>query len=355
MVASSVAQAYDVTDSLSIGGVVAATGQCQSLSDDAGEDDDCKGAMAIQPEISLRPGGNDEFFMKLGYGVGNGLNNSSPFAFSTFAADLEDDVKDINGRDRDYLLTAWYKHTLTFDDGSLGLTFGIVDSADYLDQSTYANDEFTQFLNQAFVNSRSNEFPAYDAGAALQWERGNWSVNVVGMSVGKNEDDNEFLYAGTQIGYRTNSSWGEGTIRLTIAGTNDRFGNPNGTDDDERRLEAVITLDQAFGDYWGAFARVGIQSDDPAIVYESIITAGLAAQGGLWGRPSDNVGIALGYLDGGNQQVDRTRVFETYYRLAINDRLALTGDIQWLRDDSAISSAEDAAGWVFGLRLAAGF
>lgn len=334
---------------------MAAVGQCQALSDDAGEDDACKGAMAIQPTISLRPGNKDEFFLKLGYGVGNGLNNSSPFAFSAFAADLEDDVEDINGRDRDYLLTAWYKHTIEFEQSRLGLTFGIVDSADYLDQSTYANDEFTQFLNQAFVNSRSNEFPGYDAGAALEWERGNWSVHAVAMSVGKNDIDNEYLYAGTQIGYRTDSSWGEGNIRLTIAGTNDRFGNDDGTGDDERRLEAVVTLDQAFGDYWGVFARVGAQSDDPDVVYESIVTAGINVRGGLWRRANDDVGLALGYLDGGNQQIDRTRVFETYYRAAVDDRLALTGDVQWLRDDSAISSAEDAAGWVFGLRLVAEF
>ncbi len=46
--------AYDVTDNLSVGGVLSAAGQCQSLQDDAAFfgvdfDDECKGATPNQP------------------------------------------------------------------------------------------------------------------------------------------------------------------------------------------------------------------------------------------------------------------------------------------------------------------
>ena len=122
---SATVHAYDVTDNFSVGGVVSGAGQCQYLQDDAGNDDQCKGAIPLQPELSLRPTDNDELFMKFGFAVGNGLNstegkNRSPFTLVTWAADLEDDVEDINGRNRDYLLTGWYKHTFAFEKSSLG-------------------------------------------------------------------------------------------------------------------------------------------------------------------------------------------------------------------------------------------
>lgn len=67
-------------------------------------------AASIQPEASFRPTENDLFSFKLGFGAGNGLKATDPdkpsFALAPWAADLEDDVKDINGRNRDYLLTA---------------------------------------------------------------------------------------------------------------------------------------------------------------------------------------------------------------------------------------------------------
>ena len=101
------AQAYEVADWLSIGGVVAAGGQCQLLT--GAEDEACRVALPIQTEASLRPNESDELFLKLGLAAGNGLNASSPFALSPWAADLRDDVTDINGR-WSHLLNAWYAH-----------------------------------------------------------------------------------------------------------------------------------------------------------------------------------------------------------------------------------------------------
>jgi len=63
---------------------------------------------------------------------------ASPFTWSPWAADLEADVKNVNGRDRDCLLTGWYKHTFDFSgDNALGLTGGLVDATDYLDENAW--------------------------------------------------------------------------------------------------------------------------------------------------------------------------------------------------------------------------
>jgi len=67
--------------------------------------------LPFQTEISYNPTPSNEIFIKFGFPFDNGLNEGpSPFYLALWAATLEDDVKDINGRNRDYLLTAWYKH-----------------------------------------------------------------------------------------------------------------------------------------------------------------------------------------------------------------------------------------------------
>ena len=133
---------YEINDKLSIGGIIAGEWQYQDLSDIEGFESEGRGALVFQPEISFTPTDSDEVFAKFGFGAGNGLmeEGQSPFFLAPWAADVQDDYKDINGRNRDYLLTAWYKHTFTFsEDHTLGLTGGIIDATDYLDENAFSN------------------------------------------------------------------------------------------------------------------------------------------------------------------------------------------------------------------------
>jgi porin len=108
LAAAAPAAAYDVNENLSIGVTLAAAGQCQSgPGDDA--PDCCRGAVPFQLEGAFRPAEGHELGFKLGFAAGNGLNPVSPFVLAPWAADLEDDVKNLNGRDRDYLLAASYR------------------------------------------------------------------------------------------------------------------------------------------------------------------------------------------------------------------------------------------------------
>jgi hypothetical protein len=47
----------------------------------------------------------------LGFADGNGLSQVSSCMLSPWAPDLEDNVKDMDGRGRSYLLGGRYKHT----------------------------------------------------------------------------------------------------------------------------------------------------------------------------------------------------------------------------------------------------
>ena len=224
MVLGAPVTAYDVTDQFSIGGLIAGSMQCQRLSEKAGADNECDYALPLQPEFSFHPTDSDELFVKAGFANGNGLNGKSPFVLAPWAADLHDDVKDINGSNRDYLLTAWYRHTFALhEDSSVDATIGIIDATDYLDKNAYSNDEYTQFMNQALVNGPNAFLPSYDTGGALVWKTGPWSLGGVVMDVNDNDDGNNYTFYGAQLGYTLQSELGEGNYRVLVDRTSEDF------------------------------------------------------------------------------------------------------------------------------------
>ncbi len=355
--------AYDINDKLSIGGIIAGEWQYQSLSNAEGFDSEGRGALVFQPEVSFKPTDSDEVFAKFGFGAGNGLmeDGQSPFILAPWAADVQDDYKDINGRNRDYLLTAWYKHTFTFgDDHTLGLTGGIIDSTDYMDENAFANCEFTQFMNEALVNGPNAFLPSYDIGGAIEWEMGSFSIKGVVMAMGSTEEATEeeggpnepYNFYGIQFGYKVDFGLGEGNYRMIVDTTSSDFSNVAGTD--KERMSAILfSFDQQLGEVVGVWLRFGFQDDEAAIDYKDIYTGGVNISGNLWGREQDNIGLGYGHLRGGNLDVDYTDVFEVYGRFALNDIFAITGDIQYMKDSMEIG--ESPSGWIFGLRATAEF
>jgi porin len=347
------ALAYEVNDSLSLGGVLAGTIQCQSLSDAPGFSNTCEPAVPFQPEVSYRPTVSDEVFFKLGFAAGNGLNGDSPFVIPPWAADLEDDVKNINGRNRDYLLTAWYKHTFTLaDDHQLGTSFGIIDATDYLDENAYANDEYTQFMNPALTNGPNVFLPSYDLGIALEWDDAPWSLRAVLMNIGENDDGNNFGFYGLQAGYRVNNKLGAGNYRLVLAGASQDFLDPTGTRLEDR-AGALLSFDQELGKVVGGWIRFGWQTEDAAVDYSAIYSGGIDIKGTAWGRPADNIGLGYAYVNGGNLDIDKSQVTEAYYHWQLGEVFGLTADVQYMQDDYKAGSGP--RGWIFGLRATTEF
>ena len=344
---------YDITDKLSVGGVLAGTAQCHAPQDDTSADDQCRGAVPAQPEVSFRPTDDDELFVKLGFAEGNGLNKVSPYILAPWAADLQDDVKNLNNRSRDHLLTAWYKHTFSFgEDLRLGVTGGIIDSTEFIDDNAYSNDEYTQFMNAALVNAPQIFMPSYDYGGALELDWGPVFVRGVVMAVGGNDDGNSYTFLGGELGTTIDTSLGTGTYRLIIAGTSSDFLNPAGTSR-ENRAAFGLSFDQELGPTFGAFIRVGWQDDSAAVNYKALYSGGINILGRPWGRPDDNIGAAYGYVDGGNQDVRDTQVAEIYYRFVVNRIFAVTADVQYMEDNLATSPSPK--GFILGLRGTAEF
>jgi hypothetical protein len=346
------ASALEINPKVGVEGDLVGLFQYQNVSRAPDADDKSRGAVVFQPALGIDLTENDRVFAKFGFAAGNALNLVSPFVQAPWAADLEQDVKGINGRDRDYLLTAWYRRTIDLAAfGSLALSGGIIDATDYLDQNAYANDEFTQFMNSALVNASNAFLPSYDKGAAAEWQSGNWSLNAVYMGIGGNEGMPSFNFYGAQVGYRLPLSIGEGNYRINVNGTGDAFESPTGS---YRSIYSIlISCDQQIGENLGAWVRVGRQDDGAWIDYEYLFSGGIDLSGRLWSRDRDNIGIGMAYMNGGNSDIDSSTVLEFYYRWAINEIAALTFDFQYMRDN--LTAGDDPRGWIGGLRFAACF
>lgn len=348
-----VAFGYDITDKFLVSGVLAGAWQYLEVNEE-GVDDGPKAAVALQPEMSFRPFDNSELFAKIGFAVNNGLNVKSPFALTIWAADLEDDVKDINGRDRDYLLTGWAKHTFELSAShSLGFTFGIIDATDYVDENAFANDEYGQFFNEVFVNAVTGNFVSYDIGAVAQWAFGNFSAYGLIMDVGENEEGNNFQYYALQLAYLLVTGLGEGNYRVTGTLTSDNFLSADGDDDDKRLSALVFSADQQLGSTFGVFLRVGLQDDDAAVTYEQEYSGGVNISGSIWGREQDNIGIGFAFLNDGETEIDSSLVAEAYVRFGLTEMFATTADLQYLEDE--YNDGDKVDGWVGSIRVTAEF
>ncbi len=347
---SSVA-AYEVNDTLSLNGILSGAVQCQDITN-APEENTCETAVPFQPSLTYRPSNQDTFYLKLGFTSGNGLNNVTPFVITPWGADMEDDVENVNGSGRDHLLEAWYRHFFALQQSnSLELTLGIIDGSRYLDQNAYANDEYTQFMNPALSNAPNTFLPSYDLGVAAEWFLHNWSFAAVVMDVHQYTTDDKYLFYGLQAAYTLNTNLGIGNYRILLNGDRNLIDEVGQSKQKNDLL--ILSLDQALGKTVGVFTRLGWRLDDEPINYHAIYSAGIDIKGTAWARERDNIGIGYAYLSGGSRNIIRTQIAETYYRLVATDYLALTADIQYMRDEKV--SNNNPKGFIYGLRVAIEF
>jgi porin len=345
--------AYDVNEKLSVGGNAAGVYQYQNLDDNSGAGNVGRGALVFQPEASFTPTEKDELFVKFGFAEGNGLDKVSPFFLRPWAADLEDDVRNISGRNRDYLLTAWYKHIFELPkDSTIGLTGGIIDSTDYLDENAYMGNEYTQFMNQAFVQAANAFLPSYDWGGAVEFEAGNLVIRGVGMAIGANKDGIANNFYGMMVSHWFDAKWGKAKYSIGANITTEDFLSPDGTSKERRKI-IIFNYDQQLGDTFGGFMRMFRGSDAAAVTYKTALTGGMYIKGKAWGRSKDNAAVAYGYLYGGNRGIDNTHVAEAYVRFALHTYLGLTLDVQYMRDNHKVGN--DIKGFIYGLRAVAEF
>ncbi|MDQ7786377.1 MAG: carbohydrate porin [Thermodesulfovibrionales bacterium] len=348
--------AYDVNEKLSVEGMLTGIYQHADVGGE-GTDDAGRGAAGMALGMNFHPTDKDEFQATLSFGAGNGLNYLGLFSLSPYAGDLEDDLKDINGRNRDYLLEAWYKHTFFLsENATLGIIGGIIDSTSYIDDNTFANCERSQFMNEAFVNHRNVNLPSYDLGGVIELDVSNFTIRALAMNSKFESGDDEFTnynYYAVQAGYKLVTVFGEGNYRVYGYTTNDRFQCPDEVE--KGSLQGLgISADQKLSEIVGIFLRASWQDDEAVIDHDKVYSGGMNINGKLWGRENDEIGVAYGFLDGAcGSDIDRTVAAEAYVRVQVSQFSDLTLDLQYIDDDLKMDADRD--GFIYGVRANAYF
>ena len=351
-----VTAAYDVNEELTINCTLTGVYQHGDY-DIKGMSNKDGGAVVLDLGTNFHPSDTDEFQVLLSFAAGNGLNKNNPFSLVPYANDLEDDLKNINGRNRDYLLEAWYKHTFKFSEQvSLGITGGIIDATRYIDDNAFANCETSQFMNQIFVNHKNANIPSYDIGGAAELNISNFSIRGVVMNTKHETEDEVFKnynYYALQVGYALDTAIGKGNYRIYGFTTSKSF-----ADWDEAGRERLqgfgISADQQLSSIIGVFARAGWQSDAAVIDHEAAYSGGVNINGNLWGREKNEIGIGYAYLTGADEaDIDSTNAFEAYARFKISKFSDVSPDIQYIADN--LKHGENRKGFIYGVRVNAYF
>ena len=340
----------DINEKLSADITFSAVYQWAYFSKDASGDTG-KGSVATDIGFNFHPTAQDEFQLTFSFAGGNGLKNTfeeKGFLFSPNADDLENDLKDINGRNRDYLLEAWYMHTFKGKDFSLSLTAGIIDATAYIDDNAFANDELTQFMNDVFVNNPLASLPSYDLGGVAELDIGALSLKGLVMN-SKTDGGRNYDYYALQIGFSSNHPLGKGNYRIYYFRTTKDFPSGDGSFD---YLEGVgLSLDQRVGKNFGLFARIGINTNTRTGDLKNFYSGG-AVRDNLPLKGELGIGIAYSV---GNKQISNLKeatTGELYYKIPLNEYAFLTFDLQ---RDREVLADKTLQATTFGVRLTAFF
>jgi hypothetical protein len=347
-----IALSYEITEKFSIEGILTGVYQYGDF-DVEGSSVGDRGAVVTDIGLNFRPTESDEFQALLSFAAGNGLNNVNPFSLATYGDDLEDDLKDINLRNRDYLLEAWYKRTFWFsEDMELGITGGIIDGTAYLDDNAFANDELGQFMNEVFVNNPLANLPSYDIGGFAEIGIEDFTIKALIMN-SRNEAENNYNYYALQVGYALDTLMGIGNYRVYGYSTNSNFEGWDETNNEKLR-GIGLSLDQELGSDFGVFARMGWQDDDAVIDHDALYSGGLNISGELWGRKNDVAGLGYAYLNGASEgEIDNTHAVEAYVKFQLSAFSDITLDAQYIRDK--MREIETRDGFIYGVRMNAYF
>ena len=307
-------------------------------------------AGVVDLEIEIAPTSRDTFWSRLRFAAGNALNNVGGIQLSPYNGPLQDDVEDINGSGRNYLLEAWYRRTFELGtSSSLAVTGGIIDSTRYIDDNRYASDEDSQFMMPVFATPDNKPgAPSYDPGAAIEVYGNGWSLKGVYMRA-SNDISDDFDYLGIQAGYHYKTARGPGNFRLFAITTSGRMKEPKHKSFDT--TGTGVSFDQELGAGWGIFIRAATQNEQTPTVYDSDVSGGISIGGRYWGRPDDVLGIAYARLNGADgQTIEHSNAAEAYMKFQLMKSIDFTVDIQYEKDFTD-STRSNPQAWIFGGRL----
>jgi hypothetical protein len=340
-----------VLGNLEIGGNVTFVGQGTLNNKYGGDDNAIDGTFRADLTVGAKLSEQGKAFVVFEGGAGEGVSRIGPtlWGINKVASDSSSHL---------YILEAWYEHE--FLNKALIFTMGKVDLTNYFDTNTVANSETMQFMASGFRNSIAVEFPNNGLGARLTINPGELVDIHVGWQEGngdwKDVIESSFVIGEIDIKPKLGELQGNYRFYGWTNGTNHtQWNHPENTKEDGWGVGASI--DQQITKSLTIFGRVGYE--DPDIYMTKLAwSAGLGISGNLWSRDKDMLGLAYGmaHLSGGYENSLRMQGInpeaehhaEVFYRIAVNDHVAISPDIQYITNAMGDKSRDDV--WVLGIR-----
>ena len=242
--------------------------------------------------------------------------------------------------DRVRFREAWVEHAAIND--RLIITAGKIDLTNYFDSNAVANDENSQFLAGAFVNSSVLSAPGNGPGIRLQAKLAEPLVLSLGYGSGDTDSDDfvDHGYGIAELDYKLKLGELEGNYR--------GYASVDGAaPDGEIKLEEKngfgfgFSVDQQITDKLTLFARYG-QRDKNVYATRRAWSVGGQYVGLIPGRKDDVLGFAYGQIETAAVVADsHEKLLETYYKFKINDQIAVAPVVQYLINPAGINSADN--------------
>jgi len=300
-------------------------------------------------------------FIELETGEGEGLEDNLSL-FSGVNADS-------NNAGRVELAQAGYSQKMFSD--KLALTFGKLDPTGTFDGNEAANDETAQFLAPMFVNNPAIEFPDNGAGITAVYS----PFDKIELSYGIFDGNSDWekacdnLFNIGQVGLKTSLFDKDGNYRFIVWHSNTNHTKwLDTTKEKEAAYGFAVSFDQKLTDDLTMFSRYGWQNPkvyvaDNGYSLEHAWSLGLQLTGSKWGRNSDALGFAFGqnvasddYKDVSAVRADVENHFELYYKVTVNEHLAITPDLQYIINPfGSDAAANDNDVFIGGLRAQVDF
>ncbi len=335
-------------DKTEFGATVAIVGQ---QSDYDAEKSGIDASMMVELEAGAELTERDAVGGAVKVGMGDGLGERIPSFCGLNAA---------GGATRDvYLNQLWYERK--FGDGDRWRArIGYVDLTSDFDANAYANDEYCQFLSDAFVNNLTFDCPENALGGYVWWEPNDkWCF---GAGYAESDRDCRELFSGGvvigEINRRVDIGGLQGTYRGYFTANFGPHEALDGSDDDLTNDGWGLSFDQEISQNVGLWGRYGQQNGE-CNEFDRALTGGFQLHAFSEARPNDILGFGYGIsfvsdeFKALNENAVDENHFELYYTFQVNEYFAATPSLQWI--DGVGGDGESEVVWAPGLRATVAF
>ncbi len=335
--------------------------------------------------------GNATGFIFTHFRMGQGLGLENPDgAFSSLNSTSFQRPGNTASDSTVLLAQAWYQLNVPLPLGGnpdlsrshMEFNVGKMDPFAFFDQNAVVDDETRGFVNQAFVHN-----PLLDISGDIGVDEFGFSPGLRFAYINETSDPQTYGFsvglfaAGDGASY--NDSFNSPFV-IAQAETHQRFfgldgnyrlyvwRNNQGIDYDGVTTDhsgVGLSMDQRMGDYTRLFARYGVQTHGK-VRFDQALTLGSEFGGSYWNRGADAIGVALGWLktsddfrrdsltvdangdtvpDYGYRASGAEQLTELYYRYHFNKQVALSPNLQLIRNPGGNDQADDVK--AAGVRL----